>query len=102
MLNPGISFGLLPGLSPWIVGLLLVGMIVYAVNVRELWGRIGLGLIILGGAGNLGSRLMYGGVVDNLNFFGLFYNNVWDWMIACGVIIYLTDNFRRIGRSDSR
>lgn len=95
MLNRGISFGVWPGIPVWVIVLVLLGLLVYVVvpagagKMRELWGRVGLGLIILGGAGNLVSRLMYGGVIDNLNFFGLFYNNIWDWMIGVGVGIYL-------------
>lgn len=94
MLNKGISFGLLPGISLWLFGVVLVMLAVYAVKVRELWERIGLGLIIIGGAENLVGRVVHGGVVDNLNFFGLFYNNVWDWIIGIGVGIYLAQVFR--------
>jgi lipoprotein signal peptidase len=64
-------------------------LIIYAVKMRELWRRVGVGLIIVGGIGNLVSRLQYGGVLDNLSFFGLFYNNIWDWIIAVGVLVYL-------------
>lgn len=89
MLNQGVSFGLLPGFSPWILGLVLVGLIIYAVKVRELWGRIGIGLIIVGGLGNLVSRIVHGGVLDYWNFLAIFYNNVWDWLIAVGVLVCL-------------
>ena len=95
MLNQGVSFGLLPGLSPWILGLVLFGLIIYAVKMRELWGKIGIGLIIIGGIGNLVSRMMYGGVLDYWNFLGIFYNNVWDWIIGVGVVVYLFQAFRR-------
>ena len=71
MMNPGISFGLLPNLPIWLFVLVLVVLVFYAVKMRELGGRVGVGLIVLGGAGNLVSRAMYGAVVDNLNF-GLF------------------------------
>ena len=89
MLNKGISFGFLPGISNVLIALVLIGLIVYAVKVRELIVRLGLGLMIAGGMGNLCQRVMYGGVVDNLNFFGLFYNNVFDYLIVSGVIIFL-------------
>jgi len=89
MLNKGISFGFLPGISNVLIALVLIGLIVYAVKVRELIVRLGLGLMIIGGMGNLYQRVMYGGVVDNLNFFGLFYNNVFDYLIVSGVIILL-------------
>ena len=73
MLNKGVSFGLLPSLPIWLFVVILVCLIIYAVKMRELVGRIGLGMIIVGGIGNLISRIVYGGVVDNLSFFGIFY-----------------------------
>jgi len=89
MINQGISFGLLPGLPNWIFIILLLALGIYAVKMRELWGRVGLTLIIVGGVGNLVSRYVSGGVVDNWQFFGLFYNNIWDWIIATGVIVFV-------------
>lgn len=89
MLNKGISFGLLPGVSIWIEIILLVVLIVYAVKTRELWGRIGLLMMIFGGIGNLVSRILHGGVLDYWNFFGLFYNNLADWLIVGGLFVYL-------------
>jgi signal peptidase II len=92
MLNQGISFGLLQGIPVWVVGLVWICLFIYAVKMRELWGRVGVGLMLLGGAGNMVSRVWYGGVVDNLNFFGLFYNNVWDYLIFIGVGVYIWQN----------
>jgi len=88
MLNKGISFGFLPGISNVLIALVLIGLIVYAVKVRELIVKLALGLMVAGGMGNLYQRLMYGGVVDNLNFFGLFYNNVFDYLIVGGAVVY--------------
>ena len=87
MLNKGISFGFLPGISNVLIALVLILLIVYAVKVRELIVKLALGLMITGGMGNLYQRVMYGGVVDNLNFFGLFYNNVFDYLIVGGVVL---------------
>ena len=95
MLNPGVSFGFFPGLTPWILILLLLGLVIYAVKMRELWGRAGVVMIIVGGAMNLVSRIKYGGVVDNLDFFGLFYNNIWDYLIGVGLAIMIYGEFRR-------
>ena len=92
MLNKGISFGFFPGISNVLIVFVLIGLIIYAVKVRELIVRIGLGLMIIGGMGNLYQRVMYGGVVDNLDFFGLFYNNVFDYLIVGGaalIVIHL-------------
>lgn len=95
MLNQGVSFGIFQGIPVWVVGLVWMGLFLYAVKMRELWERVGVILILMGGAGNIISRVMYGGVVDNLRFFGLFYNNIWDWIIGIGVVIYIIQGFRR-------
>lgn len=96
MLNNGVSFGLLPGISLWILGSVLIGLVVYAVKMRELWGRVGILLIVVGGLANLVSRVRYGGVIDNLNFFGLVYNNLADYLIIAGLLIYgYSSYFRR-------
>ena len=87
MLNKGISFGFLPGISNVLIGVVIVSLVIYALKVRELIVRIGLGLMIIGGMGNLHQRVMYGGVVDNLDFFGLFYNNAFDYLIVGGVVL---------------
>jgi lipoprotein signal peptidase len=92
MLNQGISFGLFQGVSVWVVGIIWIGLLVYAVKMRELWGRVGMGLILLGGAGNIISRVVYGGVVDNWNFLGILHNNGWDYLIFAGVIVYVWQN----------
>ena len=94
MLNKGISFGFLPGISNILIGAVIVVLIVYALKVRELIVKIGLGLMIIGGMGNLYQRVTYGGVVDNLNFFGLFYNNVFDYLIVIGAIILLLSSYK--------
>lgn len=87
MLNKGISFGLFPGISNFIIFLVIVVLIVYAVKVRELIVRIGILMMIGGGSANLYQRVVYGGVRDNLNFFGLFYNNIFDYLIVGGVVL---------------
>jgi signal peptidase II len=94
MLNKGISFGFLPGISNILIGVVIVVLVVYAVKVRELIVKLALGLMIIGGIGNLYQRVMYGGVVDNLNFFGLFYNNVFDYLIVGGVVALICEYFR--------
>ena len=89
MLNKGISFGFFPGVPPILFGIVLLFLINYALKMRELWERVGIWLIVVGGGGNLVNRFMNGGVVDNLNFFGIFHNNVWDYLIAVGLVVYL-------------
>jgi lipoprotein signal peptidase len=93
MLNQGVSFGLFQGIPIWIVLIIWLGLFLYAVKMRELWGRVGLGLMLVGGAGNIVSRIIYGGVVDNLSLFGLLYNNIWDYLIFIGLIIFIWKNY---------
>ncbi len=94
MLNQGVSFGLFQGIPVWVIGLIWIALFFYAVKMRELWGRVGVGLILMGGAGNIISRIVYGGVVDNLNLFGFLHNNVWDYLIFIGVLVYIIQVFR--------
>ena len=89
MLNKGVSFGLFSGIPTFLIGVVLLGLIVYAGKMRELWGRIGIWFIVAGGTGNLVNRMLHGGVVDNLSFFGLFYNNIWDYLIGVGIAIFV-------------
>lgn len=88
MLNKGVAFGIFPNIPIWMFVLVLLALVFYAVKMRELWGRVGVWLIVIGGAGNLVSRVMFGGIVDNWNFFGLLYNNGWDYLIFFGLVIY--------------
>lgn len=79
---------MLPGLPFWVGVVVIVGVIAIAVKTRELWGRVGLGLIVLGGVSNLWSRFWYGGVVDNWVLGGMLYNNLADYLIVFGAFIY--------------
>ncbi|MBP9670616.1 signal peptidase II [Candidatus Woesebacteria bacterium] len=105
MLNQGVSFGLFQGIPVWVIVLIWLLLFLYAVlpavpsaqarqagKMRELWGRVGVGLILMGGAGNIISRIVYGGVMDNLNLFGVLHNNVWDYLIFAGVVIFIWKN----------
>ena len=94
MLNKGISFGFLPGISNVLIGVVIVSLVIYALKVRELIVKLALGLMIIGGTGNLYQRVVYGGVVDNLNFFGLFYNNFFDYLIVGGAVVLIIQYFR--------
>lgn len=94
MLNEGISFGVMQGIPVWVVGVVWICLFVYAGKMRELWERVGVILILVGGAGNIISRIVYGGVVDNLSFFGVLHNNVWDYLIFAGLVVYAIQVFR--------
>lgn len=50
-----------------------------------------LSLILIGGIVNIIDRLMFGYVRDYWNFGGLFVNNLNDWLIGFGVLIFLLE-----------
>ncbi|MBP9702607.1 signal peptidase II [Candidatus Woesebacteria bacterium] len=103
MLNKGIAFGWAEGLPDW-VGILTLCLLMFcAVKTRELYGRIGLGLVITGGLVNTYQRVYLGGVVDNLPMFGLGYNNLADYLIFFGIFLYGYSYFvRRPGHRSDR
>ena len=90
--NPGISFGqVLPGVV-WIsTGVWLVTVIWF---LRTKNWRVG--LIMLGGGLNLWQRWQWGYVIDywKLPFLNL-YNNVNDWLIFIGVVLYICQQVRK-------
>lgn len=92
VINQGISFGVIMG-SEWIFWILISIIFVWLFSER-MW------LVLAGGVANVISRIVWGGVVDYWNFWGLFTNNLADWMIGVGVLLYAlqylygnTDNF---------
>jgi signal peptidase II len=94
--NHGISWGMMGGSeSPWrfplIVALSLVAIVATASIVRssrDPWLRLA-GALVLGGAlGNLGDRLLNGGVTDyiHVHFFPYVFNLA-DVAITCGGVL---------------
>jgi lipoprotein signal peptidase len=51
---------------------------------RSLVGNFGLFLVMFGGLMNLVQWAKFGCVIDFINFFGLFYFNIYDLMITVG------------------
>ena len=90
VINRGISFGVL--ISSNFIYLILISVIFIWLYREKMW------LILAGGMANLVSRIVWGGVVDYWNFFGLFSNNLADWMIGVGLVVYVVNNIRTIGK----
>lgn len=90
--NSGISFGIsIPGIN-LIATMVLVVVIYFFVKTRD-WG---LGLIALGGGLNLGERIISGFVTDYWKIpLVPLYNNVNDWLIVAGVIVFLWNQRRK-------
>lgn len=99
MVNEGVTFGLWQGIPVGVVGVVWLVLFYVALKMRELWERIGTIMILMGGGMNMYDRLRYGGVVDNLNFANVLYNNVWDYLIVAGLLIYGYSYFVRRRRT---
>lgn len=99
--NPGLAFGVLAGVPAgwrWVVALLsIVALLILArLAIRTLpgggWvGRVALGLIFGGAAGNLIDRARWGSVVDFIDVYWRSYHwpafNVADSSISVGVVL---------------
>ena len=80
--------------------ILLIGIQYYFLIIDKVkgWGRVGLVLIFIGGASNLTERVIFGCVKDYINFFDLFYYNVFDIFVTLGLIIFGVHYFRNYGK----
>lgn len=87
VINSGVSFGIKMG-SEWVVWMLWLVFFVWLYR-QKMW------LVAAGGAANLVSRVVWGGVVDYLPFFGLFTNNLADYMIVGGVVLAVISSLSR-------
>lgn len=106
--NTGVSFGMFAndgGAARWI----LIGVALAIVLALSIWLRwadtrlmaVSLGLVIGGALGNVVDRILYGAVVDFLDFHAMGYHwpafNVADAAIVIGVGLLVLDTFRGQG-----
>ena len=102
VLNDGISFSLLSGVSKLILIPISLAVIVFIIwfaqkNTTSSVSTFGYGLIIGGAIGNVLDRILHGAVID----FVLFHYSSWffpvfnvaDTLISIGVLILLVDSF---------
>jgi len=83
--NYGISFGV----RGWFF---IFFNVIFVVLLTRIWWKnnlAGINLVIVGGWINLIDRIFFGYVRDYWQF-GWVYNNLADWMIQIGVIIFLS------------
>jgi len=88
--NNGVSFGY----SGWLVSLLNIGALVY---LFWFWWRsnyVGINFVLIGGGVNMIDRMFLGYVRDYW-WFGPVYNNIADWLIGIGVIVFLWEIWRK-------
>ncbi|MEI6690885.1 MAG: signal peptidase II [bacterium] len=94
-MNSGVSFGLFQGIPIAWIGVVWVLVVVLLVKEKTNLARLGLLMIAIGGLMNFWQRLIMGSVVDPWLFLGLIYNNLADYIIVVGLLIYGYTNFVR-------
>ena len=102
VLNRGVSFGLLTGgeTGRWLLTVFSVavaGLLAFwATRADRRLLITAIGLIMGGALGNVIDRIRFGGVVDFLDFSGLYFPwvfNVADSAISIGVVLLVVDSF---------
>ncbi len=102
VLNRGVSFGLLTGgeTGRWLLtvfSIVVAGLLAFwATRADRRLLITALGLIMGGALGNVIDRIRFGGVVDFLDFSGLYFPwvfNVADSAISIGVVLLIADSF---------
>lgn len=97
--NTGISYGLLGGLTPemllLVMGIAMVALAVWWWREDTLLTRMGIALAIGGALSNAIDRLVYGAVADFFHFhvgdFSWYVFNIADVAITFGVILLIVD-----------
>ncbi len=99
--NKGIAFSFLEGNKPFIIIATIIIILIIINYIRKNYlvsiEQIGYGLIIGGAIGNLIDRLVYGYVIDFIDFKIINYPifNIADSAIVIGVIIIIIKSFKR-------
>jgi lipoprotein signal peptidase len=95
ILNRGVSFGMWEGISIGWIFLAWLVILYILVRTSGRGGKLALGMILIGGSLNLSERIILGGVSDPWPFFGIIYNNLADYLIIIGVVVYGYCRFTR-------
>ena len=89
--NRGISWGWGEGFAVWLAGGIWFILFLGAKRTES----FGVKLMLLGGAVNLLDRLIFGTVRDYWQFFGGVYNNVADFFIGFGLVIFAVELWKK-------
>ncbi len=103
--NRGVSFGLFGGAPSWVTAALIIFAILLSValciwmwRADSLLLGTALGFVVGGAIGNVIDRLLYGAVVDFLDFHAAGYHwpafNVADSAITVGVVFLILDSLK--------
>ncbi|MFH1259899.1 MAG: signal peptidase II [Elusimicrobiota bacterium] len=92
--NQGVAFGMLSSYSKVLTGVSLILIVTIIFFQKQLvggdcWRRIALGLILGGAAGNFFDRLIYGSVIDFLDFRVWPVFNLADSAISIGIFFLI-------------
>jgi lipoprotein signal peptidase len=82
--NSGVSFGW----SGWLVVILNLGLLLVLSWFGWVKNNFGVGIVLVGGWVNMIDRIVFGYVRDYW-WLGPVYNNIADWIISVGVIIFV-------------
>lgn len=86
--NPGGVFGILPSLKWMFLWILWIVLLWEWIHMRRGLARLGMGLIVAGGLGNLLDRVLFGSVRDFIAYpYVGFYGNGADILLAIGGIL---------------
>ena len=85
--NRGVGLGWAKGLAGFLAGGIWVLMLFW----EKKTGFLGIKIILLAGAINLTDRLIWGAVRDYWYLGKGVYNNVADWLLAVGLVIFLVE-----------
>lgn len=99
-LNYGIGLGLFGGISLWVVIVLFLFFSVWGVNnmlKSKVSDQVSYLLIMGGSMAVVLDRILWGGAVDYIQFFGMMINLADAWIVF-GVMVYVLGNFEFFGR----
>jgi signal peptidase II len=109
--NRGVSFGLFGagGIPPWVLvavtGGIALAVAVWLARARSWWTAVAAGLVLGGAIGNIIDRLLYGAVVDFIDWHAYGYHwpvlNIADAGITLGVAVLIAEGLFG-GRSEPK